>query len=65
MARSRRRRKALPVLHCPVVFIEREPQPLHPWELACLNWLAEQYAARYGDTPEVTAARRAALMKGP
>ena len=63
MTRRRRKKAKLPVLYCPAVFIPREPKPLHPWELACPNWLAEYYAARYGDTPQTTAARRDTLMR--
>lgn len=32
-----------------------------PWALATLDALAGHYARRHGDTPAVTAARRAAL----
>lgn len=38
------------------------PTALDEWALLTLDATAEHYAARYGDTPEVARARRAALL---
>lgn len=46
--------------HAPVR-IPRHPAP-DPWDMAVLNAMAEHYAATYGDTGIVTAARQTDLL---